>query len=190
MTGQPPPGPPDGGLRRRSGSTQALPFTLEYEGGFVDDPDDPGGRTNKGITQKTYDAWQDSAGRPKADVFHITDAEVGAIYHQRYWVDGKCEPLPWPVSMVHFDACVNHGLKNAAKLLQRAAGVTDDGAIGPMTLQAVGNRPALRLAERTLWARLDFYEAITDRRGTLRKFLRGWLKRVLKLRRELEGAQP
>ena len=167
-----------------SGFLQALPVTLRFEGGYVNDPDDPGGATNKGITHKTYDAWRKSKGLPQKDVRGISDADVDAIYHERYWVAGKCDALPWPASGAHFDACVNHGLRNAAKLLQRAARVADDGKIGPMTLGAVRAAQPDELVNRMLWARLAFYEAIARRRTASRKFLLGWLSRVNYLRRQ------
>ncbi len=166
-----------------SGFLQALPVILRFEGGYANDPDDPGGATMKGITQKTYDAWRKSKGLPNKAVRGISDAEVETVYHERYWVAGKCDALPWPVSLVHCDACVNHGPRNAAKLLQRAAGVADDGVIGPMTLAAVEALHPDALVNLMLWKRLEFYEAIARRRTASRKFLLAWLSRVNHLRR-------
>ena len=166
-----------------AGFLQALPVILRFEGGYVDDPDDPGGATMKGITQKTFDAWRKSKRLPREAVRGISDAEVEAIYHRDYWLKGKCDALPWPVSLVHCDATVNHGTKNAAKLLQRAAGVADDGKIGPMTLGAVDAADPDELVNGMLWARLAFYEAIARRRIASRKFLLGWLSRVNHLRK-------
>ncbi len=167
-----------------SGFLDALPVTLRFEGGYVNDPDDPGGATNKGITQKTYNAWTRSKALPPKAVRGITTDEVEAIYHRDYWLKGKCDALPWPASLAHFDACVNHGPRNAAKLLQRAAGVTDDGKIGPVTLAAVADMArASALVNLMLWKRLEFYEAIARRRKASRKFLLAWLSRVNHLRR-------
>ena len=61
----------------------ALNFVLEREGGYVNDPDDKGGATNKGITQNTYNSWLKSVGKPAKDVKNITDAEVKEIYFKR-----------------------------------------------------------------------------------------------------------
>src|SRR6201986_252592 len=66
--------------------TASLPFILRWEGGFVDDPDDRGGRTNKGVTQNVYHAWRADQGLPQQDVQQINDQEVAAIYYQRYWL--------------------------------------------------------------------------------------------------------
>ena len=60
--------------------SSALPFVLRWEGGFVDHPADPGGRTNKGVTQKVYNASRARLGLAPQDVKNITDAEVHAIY--------------------------------------------------------------------------------------------------------------
>ena len=64
----------------------ALKFVLRWEGGFVDHPNDPGGRTNKGVTQKVYDSWRQRQGQPVRDVKAIDDAEVISIYRGDYWV--------------------------------------------------------------------------------------------------------
>lgn len=165
-----------------SGFLQALPVTLRFEGGYANHPNDPGGATMKGVTQATYDAYRDESGEPRRDVRAIADAEVEAIYHRRYWLAGKCDALPWPVSLCHFDACVNHGLTNAAKILQRAAGAAGDGKIGPRTLAAVAAVAPLDLVNRMLWERLEFYERISFRNAKLRVFLLAWLSRVNALR--------
>lgn len=162
-----------------SGFAQALPHVLRVEGGFVDDPDDRGGRTNFGITQNTFDVWNGSKGLRKRDVKDVTPDEVAAIYHERYWVAGKCDALPWPLSAAHFDACVNHGKPNAAKMLQEALGVTIDGKIGPKTLAAVEAADTDDLVDDLLWVRLEFYRSIA--RGSQEKFLRGWVWRLLKV---------
>ncbi|GMV07369.1 MAG: hypothetical protein AMXMBFR53_36440 [Gemmatimonadota bacterium] len=165
-----------------SGFLQALPVTLRFEGGYANHPNDPGGATNKGITQATYDAYRTSLSQPVRDVREIGDDEVGAIYHRRYWLGGKCDALPWPVSLCHFDACVNHGLVNAAKILQRAINVPDDGKIGPQTLGACDALPAHQTVNTMLWERLRFYERITLRNRKLAVFLLAWLSRVNALR--------
>ena len=109
---------------------------------------------------------------------------VKSIYHLDYWVAGKCDALPWPASMAHFDACVNHGIRNASKLLQRAAGVQDDGKIGPKTLAAVDKADPVELVNGMLWKRLAFYEAIVLHRPKMKVFLLAWLSRVNDLHRK------
>lgn len=166
----------------------ALADVLRYEGGKVDDPDDRGGRTNRGITQKTYSTWLEKHGRTDADVFDISDEDVEAIYKSDYWLAGHCHELPYPVSYVHFDACVNHGRHQAAVMLQRAAGVTVDGIIGRETLTACVRGDPIRLAERYCDEREQLYHRLALREGQ-QKFLAGWLNRLTKVRVVVELAR-
>jgi len=95
----------------------ALAVTLGYEGGLSDHPSDPGGRTNRGVTQGTYDGWRSSQGQPTQAVDHITDAEVKAIYYQNYWLASGADKLPATLALAHFDWAVNAGVGQAAKTL-------------------------------------------------------------------------
>ena len=85
------------------GFAQSLPFVLRWEGGFVDDPDDPGGRTNKGVTQAVYKAWRAGEGLAPRDVAQIEDAEVAAIYERDYWRRAQACTLPRKLDLVQFD---------------------------------------------------------------------------------------
>jgi lysozyme family protein len=98
----------------------ALRITLAFEGGKVDDPADPGGRTAFGITQTTLDAWRSYRGEDKGDVWTIGPDEVAAIYETQYWKAAGCENLSWPLSLVHFDSAVNSGGGRASKWLLAA----------------------------------------------------------------------
>lgn len=164
-----------------SGFLTALPFTLRMEGGYVDNRDDRGGPTNYGITQETFDRWNRARGRSVREVASITTTEAQDIYHAWYWVEGKCDALPWPVSVAHFDACVNHGTRRAARMLQEALGVKTDGKIGPKTLAAAEAAIPREILQDMLWVRLDFYFEISKQPSQL-QFLRGWLRRTIHLR--------
>ena len=72
---------------------KALKFVLKWEGGYVNDPDDKGGATNKGITQGTYNGWLKSKGLQSKDVKFITSDEVAKIYYQNYWLKAKCNTM-------------------------------------------------------------------------------------------------
>lgn len=72
---------------------KALQFVLKWEGGYVDNPNDKGGATNKGITQNTYNAWLKSNGKATKDVKNITQAEVEEIYRKNYWLASGCEKM-------------------------------------------------------------------------------------------------
>ena len=116
---------------------RALAFTLQWEGGYSDNPADHGGATMKGITQATYDAWRKAHDLPVMPVKGITTVELQSIYHHNYWDACECDSLPTSVAIAVFDAAVNSGPSRSIKLLQKACGgLTVDGAIGPKTLAA------------------------------------------------------
>jgi len=178
------------------GFEDALPIVLAHEGGFVDHPMDRGGPTNCGITQATYDTWREDRGQPTRSVRELETDERAAIYLARYWLPANCQEMPWPISLLHFDAAVNHGLgrprshprgskTGANHLLQRALGVDDDGIIGPLTLAAVRRTDPALLARDMILERLDFYRAIVAARPDQLVFLVGWLARGLGLRKQL-----
>lgn len=101
---------------------QSIPFVLRWEGGFVDHPADPGGRTNKGVTQKVYDRWRARQGLAPRDVKFIDEAEVHAIYETDYWLPPRCDLLSRPLDLVQFDTAVNMGVGRAVRLLQQCVG--------------------------------------------------------------------
>lgn len=162
-----------------------LPFVLRWEGGYVNDPADPGGATNKGVTQAVYDAWRAGKKLPKQSVRLLTSTEVEAIYEARYWNACKCGGLPAPVDLVVFDSAVNCGVDRACRWLQRALGVAEDGDIGPRTLAAVKEYPALKLAAQVAGLRGQHYLSISEKNPKLGKFLNGWNNRLGALREEI-----
>ena len=152
---------------------KSLEMVLKHEGGFVDHPDDPGGATNKGITHKTY---SDFLGRPLEDVDelkNIPDEHVQLIYKQGYWDKVKGDDLPSGVDFAIFDWAVNSGPGRAAKALQKAVGATADGAIGPMTLEAVKEYSAEDIIRSVAEQREAFYKSLR----TFNTFGKGWLRR-------------
>ena len=175
---------------------RALEFVLAREGGFSNDVADPGGATNYGITQATYNKWR--AGKEPYPVKDISLTEVATIYHERFWLPSGCESFPghqyWPLAIVHFDGAVNHGTNKrnrfrCVRFLQRALGVSDDGVIGPVTLEALGeinpDGSIRRVAENVVWQRLAFYRRIVQQRSLSLKFLPGWVRRMEHLREEV-----
>jgi len=174
---------------------RALEFVMQQEcpGGnrrksYVDDPDDRGGATNQGITQAVYDAWQKEHGLPSKPVRHITDREVDAIYKRNYWEGGLCYLLPDLVALAHFDACVNHGVGRACKLLQASVGAKQDGIIGPVTLGTVNALEANLVVLRYIVERMWFYRQIAKNDSSQTKFLVGpWLLRLHNLYEEVTG---
>lgn len=167
----------------------ALAHVLAVEGGWSDDPYDPGGKTNKGITISEYARWLGvslagpEAARVEARLRQISDAEAARIYRVNYWLPACCHCLPRAIALMQFDAAVNHGVRRAALFLQQAAGVMTDGEIGPLTLRA-----AHTLAPSTLLARYaDLRRAHYRSLPHFWRFGRGWLARVDKTVRAASG---
>jgi len=165
----------------------ALAVVLAREGGYVNDPDDPGGETNHGVTARVYARWRKRRGLPARSVRLIQPAEVAAIYDAEYWdpVQGdELLRLGFGVALVVFDFAVNAGVGRAIRLLQRTVGASEDGAFGPATLRALEAAAPNAFVAGYSRAREGFYERLAARRPPLRKFLRGWLKRVAIVERE------
>lgn len=164
-----------------SGFARSLAITLGFEGGYVNDLLDKGGATNHGVTQGMFDEWLAKNGMPKRGVTHITGEEIEAIYYTEYWMAAKCDAFPWPLSLLHFDACVNHGEHNAWQIMQRALVVKDDGIPGPVTMQAAYAADVKLTLWRWLRHRSDFYCKIVIADKSQLRFLKGWMGRVLNL---------
>ena len=163
----------------------AMPFILRWEGGFVDHPNDPGGRTNKGVTQRVYTAWRARRSLPPQDVKFITDAEVKEIYEGDYWLPPRCNQLPTKLDLVQFDTAVNMGVGRAVRFLQGAVGCGVDGQFGPGTARAVaGCEPRSALAAYCD-TREAFYRRLVVANPKLKVFLKGWLNRLNSLRKEV-----
>jgi lysozyme family protein len=160
---------------------QALAFTLKEEGGFVDNPHDHGGATNHGVTQREYSAWRGAKGLPAQSVELITDAETHQLYLEDYWTPAHCGNLPDAVAIVHFDWCVNHGVRGAIKTLQAAAGVTSDGIFGPATAAAIAAMDVAALVAQYQRFRDAWYYADVQKDPSQQVFKKGWLDRVTRL---------
>lgn len=172
----------------------SLPFVLRWEGGFVDHPNDPGGRTNKGVTQKVYDAWRKRQGLPARDVKRLDDTELHRIYESGYWIPPHCDRLARQLDLVHFDTAVNMGPGRAVRFLQKAAGCGVDGDFGSQTEKAVqACRPGDLIASYCA-TREAYYRELVRRNASLGVFLKGWLNRLNALRHEVGlagfGAAP
>lgn len=159
---------------------ECLPLVLVHEGGYVNHPKDPGGATNKGVTQKTYDAWNDRAGKTRRSVKHITEDELRAIYRMQYWDKVSADELPVGLDYAVFDFAVNSGPSRGAKFLQRAVGVPDDGIIGAQTLAAVKKFETQGLIRSICDARLAWLKRLKH----WPTFGKGWTRRV----NEVKGA--
>lgn len=164
---------------------ESLPFVLRWEGGYVNDPDDPGGATNKGVTQKVYDGWRRRQGQDPQDVRHISDAEMHTIYEADYWLPPRCDLLQRQLDLVQFDTAVNMGVGRAVRLLQGALGCGVDGDFGPKTRAAAASCDLGGTIIAYCDQREAFYRDLAARRPNMKRFLNGWLNRLNSLRAEV-----
>jgi len=116
--------------------SECVAIVLRHEGGFVDDPRDPGGATNRGITLRTLREWRGDDSLTAEDVRNMTEAEAREIYLARYWNPVRGDDLPPGIDLAVFDWAVLGGVGRAARDLQTVLGVRVDGAIGRQTLAA------------------------------------------------------
>jgi lysozyme family protein len=156
----------------------SLSLVLAHEGGYVNHPKDPGGATNKGITQKVYDAYRTYMRLGMQSVKLIKDSEVSDIYNKNYWKPIKGDSLPCGLDYAVFDFGVNSGVSRAVKYLQRQLGLNQDGVLGLVTLSAVD--VAMEKDEEQVIAqycanRLAFLKSLS----TFDTFGKGWTRRVV-----------
>ena len=140
---------------------------LSSEGGLVDDAVDRGGLTKYGISKAAF---------PDVDIKNLTVSDAKALYYKYYWIKGRCGDLPVYLRYMHFDACVNHGISAAVKLLQKGIGtVKVDGDFGPTTFSECHK---CSLADYTAQRAL-FYAKIVKNDPAQLKFLVGWNNRLV-----------
>ena len=164
-----------------------LALILQFEGGYSDNPDDPGGATCDGIEQPEYDTYRESIGETAQTVADITTTEAGAIYAANYWAPTHAPYLQSPLDVVMFDSAVNCGVGTAIKWLQAALGIpqtrvfdNDTSAAYHLYDNAHGTTP---LAQAVLRQRVAYYETLPQKNPALAEFLQGWLNRVNELQR-------
>ena len=151
----------------------AIQAVLKHEGGYVNDPKDPGGETNFGISKRSH---------PDVDVKALTPEKAADIYREKYWEPGGYERIEdQRVATKTFDLAVNMGSKPAHILLQRAVRaasgrkLTEDGVLGPMTFAAVNDAPADSLLAALRSEAAGHYRILVTRNTNLQRFVEGWL---------------
>jgi lysozyme family protein len=149
--------------------------TESFEGGYVNNPHDPGGATLKGVTQAVYSAWRRHQGLAAAPVKDATDAEIQAIYRLQYWDAVRGDELYDGLDLVMVDTGWGSGPVTAIKFLQRQIGADVDGQFGLQTLDALKphwNSPGLINALCAV--RMSFFQRLT----TWLYFGVGWTRRL------------
>lgn len=147
---------------------QAFVDLLGHEGGYSNNPADPGGETNWGVTV--------AVARENGYIGAMKDMDVSVaktIYAKKYWLP-EFDQLSYPVAFQIFDAAVNSGVGQAVRWLQRSVGTADDGKIGPVTLAAALVIDPLKLVLLFNAERLMFMTNLS----TWGSFSKGWARRV------------
>ena len=152
--------------------SEAIEIVLKHEGGYVNDPDDPGGETNYGISKRSF---------PKYDIKNLTEEDAKDIYKRHYWDVSTAQKLKDELRLDYFDMCVNMGQRAAVKCLQKATNnapgmkIAVDGRIGPNTIKESKRVGVNRLRS----FRVLYYAKLIMKKPTLEKYYYGWFKRSL-----------
>lgn len=143
---------------------QAFNRLLSSEGGYINDPADPGGETNWGISKRSY---------PDLDIQHLTREDAMAIYKRDFW-DVLGEEAHPAIKFQVFDFAVNSGIATAIRKLQSAIGVADDGHFGPVSAAKLKAMDVSDVLMRFVAERLDFWRRLS----TWPRFGAGWAGRA------------
>ena len=150
-----------------------IEVVLHHEGGYVNDPDDPGGETNFGIAKRSH---------PDVDIKNLTKDGAKEIYYQNYWMKNRVPQMPDNLKHIYFDMSINQGRGRAVKILQQAANAKGanlkvDGGLGPKTIGAL---KGVEL-DRVRAYRIKYYADLVTRKPDLEKFYFGWFRRGLEV---------
>lgn len=154
---------------------KAFEIVIGHEGEYANNPQDLGGETKYGISKRAY---------PNENIQALTLDRAKQIYYDDYWLASKANKLPADISIIYFDTAVNCGIRIAMKLLQQAVNATGyniavDGIIGPITIEAVYGVDMGRLLDKFVIERARYYTDIAYKNERMRRFIVGWLRRVL-----------
>lgn len=138
---------------------------LANEGGVSNHPLDHGRLTKYGISQRSY---------PNLNIAALTIDQAKALYRRDFWDANQLDRFPLIVAFEFFDCAVNCGAGTAARILQRALDVADDGIVGPVTLETMGKADPEKLAKRMVAHRIRFYTKLSG----WASFGAGWLNRL------------
>lgn len=144
---------------------EAFDRVLGHEGGYVNNPNDPGGETNWGISKRSY---------PHLDIKNLTRDQAREIYFRDFWERIYADKLPDGVAFQAFDFAVHSGIETAVRYLQRAMGVADDGYWGPVTAAAAQRMSESDIIMLFVAERADYL----TRRSNWANASKGWVRRL------------
>ena len=147
------------------------------EGGFVDNPKDPGGMTNLGVTRRNWEVYL-NRDVTETEMRGLTPEIVKPFYKSLYWDKIKGDQLPAGIDYAAFDFAVNSGVSRAIKILQQIAGVLVDGSLGPKSMEAIKSCNSKQTVEAICGMRLDFLKRLP----TFETFGKGWSRRVAEVK--------
>ena len=155
---------------------------MQREGGYVDHPNDRGGPTNHGVTIATLRDYRGEDVTAE-DVENLSADEAREIYHAMYWNPGQWQNFDHlsfspAVAEIVFDCSIHHGPRQAVRFVQRSAGASVDGMIGPQTIEAVSQTEQAKLAAGIVAARAAFFGHIISRDHSQAVFAHGWCRRL------------
>jgi len=153
---------------------RAIAKVLEHEGGYIHDPDDPGGETHWGITKRSY---------PDLDIKRLSREDAVTIYWRDWWEKYGYGTLPESIGEKLLDLSVNVGASRAHKLLQQALRACEwpvdvDGKLGPVTRRAVATVPTFALLAALRSEAAGYYRELIARQPARAKWERGWISRA------------
>ncbi|MBR5892474.1 MAG: hypothetical protein IKZ37_02390 [Bacteroidaceae bacterium] len=160
-----------------------IPLILKYEGGFTDNPNDRGGKTNMGVTQGFLDTYKERAGVNVDDVIHLKKEDAIELYRTEWNIYGFGKLDNSNVMKLVYDFSVNSGPQVAIKYLQRilnrrGKNLAVDGYIGENTNRAVNSVDEKSLVREIQKARAEHCDRIVDQDPKQSKFIRGWFNRI------------
>ncbi len=147
-----------------------IKHVLAAEGGLVNHPQDPGGLTKFGISQRTY---------PALNIRALSLDDARSIYQRDYWAPLHGDDLPAGLDLLVLDHAINAGPARAVRLLQQLTGCPADGLMGPITLASLAGLDVADLITRYADLRLDYYRSLDH----WQNFGIGWTRRVMRHRR-------
>lgn len=155
---------------------KAIGMILKHEGGYVFDPDDPGGETNYGISKKSY---------PDTDIKNLTVDDAKEIYKRDFWDKIRLDEITKQnIASKLFDMAVNMGRSRAVKIVQDAVSkysheIAVDGIIGSQTIGAINSvKHSPAFLKLIVSLRIMRYIEIIEKRPASKKYLAGWLIRA------------